>query len=180
MDAPADRVLVNRVRQGEVEAYGDLVRRYQQSVFNVCYRVLRNRQDAEDLTQEALVRGFERLDTYDIDRPFGPWIHRIAANLSINVLRQRKQLLPLDEEREHHPGDEVPQPEKALMQAERKTDIHSALAELPPHYRAVVELRHFQDLNYEKIAETLGIPLNTAKSHLFRARRLLAQLLKIR
>lgn len=178
MSAPADRDLVNRVRQGEVNAYGELVQRYQQSVFNVCYRVLQNRQDAEDLAQESFVRGFNRLDQFDINRPFGPWIHRLAANLSINALKRRKQLLTIDEERDRSLIEDNTQPEQAFVRKEHRSDIHAALADLPPHYRAALELRHYQNMKYEEMAEALGLPLNTVKSHLFRARKMLAERLR--
>ena len=104
MGPQADIDLERRVCRGDVNAFGALVERYQLSVYNVYWRILRNQQDAEDLAQEAFVRGNEKLAQYDTSRPFGPWIHRIAANLSINALRKRKVLFPLDEERDRAGG----------------------------------------------------------------------------
>jgi RNA polymerase sigma-70 factor (ECF subfamily) len=175
MDTPADRDLVLRVRRGETDAYGALVRRHQQSVFNVCCRILHNAADAEDLAQDAFVRAYDKLATFDIDRDFGPWVRRIAANLSINALKRRQPGFPLDEERDTLPPET--QPEHALDQTLQAEHLHAALARLPPHYRAAIELRHFHDMNYDEIAAALRLPLNTAKSHLFRARKLLADLL---
>ena len=180
MDAPADRDLILRVRRGEVEAFGELAGRYQQSVFNVCYRVLQDRRDAEDLAQEALMRGYEQLDRYDIDRPFGPWIHRVAANLAINTLRGRKQEFELDEAEGQPEQTAFVHPEASLLQKERSADIQAALAQLPPVYRAAIELRHFQEMDYEQMAAALGVPLNTARSHLYRARRMLAEIIGTR
>ncbi len=178
MDAPPDRALILLVRRGETNAYGSLVERYQQSVFGVCYHILQNREDAEDLAQDSFIRAFQRLDQYDLDREFGPWIRRLAANLSINELKRRKQLFPLDEELDAPPLATALTPEGALDQRERAVRIQQALGGLPPIQRAAIELRHFQNMDYQEIADTLGIPLNTARSHLFRARKILATVLR--
>jgi RNA polymerase sigma-70 factor (ECF subfamily) len=77
---PTDRDLVLRTRRGEVEAFGEVVARYQQSVFNVCFRMLGERMEAEDLAQETFIRAYTRLETFDTERPFGPWIRRVATN----------------------------------------------------------------------------------------------------
>src|SRR5512136_956791 len=99
MQAAEDGVLIRQVRQGHLEAYGELVRRYQGSVFGVCYRMLGERQEAEDLAQDAFLRGYERLDSFDLAYPFGPWIRRVAANLCLNRLqRQQPVLVELDDE----------------------------------------------------------------------------------
>jgi RNA polymerase sigma-70 factor (ECF subfamily) len=180
MDAPTDRDLALRVRRGDVEAFGPLVNRYQDSVYSVCYRVLRDTQDAEDLTQEAFIRAYEKLDLYDIDQPFGPWIRRIAANLAINALKKRKLLLPIDEQRDRDPHPARSNPETALERAQLSRDVQAALGELLPHYRVAIELRHFHDLSYAEIAETMEIPLNTARSYLHRARQTLDWILKER
>lgn len=178
MDAPTDRDLVLRVRSGDVEAFGLLVQHYQDSVFSVCFRILRNPQDAEDLAQEACIRTYEKLDLYDLDRPFGPWIRRTAANLSINALRQRRLLFPLDEQRDPDPHPERSNPEMTLERTQAGGDLLAALGSLPPHYRVALELRHFHDLSYAEIAESMEIPLNTARTYLYRARQALAGILK--
>jgi RNA polymerase sigma-70 factor (ECF subfamily) len=173
MTAPPDRDLIQRARRGEADAFGELVTRYQTSVFNVCYRILYERGEAEDLAQEAFLRAYQRLDRFDLERPFGPWIRRVAANLCLNHLAARPvPAAELDEERDPDPGERPEAASEARQQAE---EIRHALASLPPHYRAVVELRHYQDLSYDEIAAALGIPLSDVKSHLFRARRLLAE-----
>jgi len=176
MDESSDRELALRTRRGESEAFGELVQRYQSSVFNICYRLLGERREAEDLTQEAFVRAYQRLDRFDAERPFGPWMRRLAANLCFNRLKVKRMVsLPIDDERDGLLPDNASQnnPELVHLQAERAESIRAALLSLPPHYRAVIELRHFQDMSYAKIAEHLEIPLSDVKSHLFRARRLL-------
>jgi len=172
MTAPTDRDLIQRARRGVNDAFGELVTRYQTSVFNVCYRMLHERNAAEDLAQETFMRAYDRLHTFDLAREFGPWIRRVAANLCLNHLEAQKVAAPLDEERD---ADESARPERQVEVKERSVQIHNALASLPPHYRAVVELRHYQELSYDEIAAELNIPLSDVKSHLFRARKILAE-----
>lgn len=175
MENPSDRSLVLRTKRGELEAYGDLVRRYQGSVFNVCYRMLGDAHDAEDLTQETFIRVHSRLDSYDCDRPFIPWARRIAVNLCLNFINQnRRYVLPLDDEFELAVSKES-SPERAQEEHERNALLRQAICLLPAHYRAVIELRHFQELSYFEISKALNIPLSDVKSHLFRARKSLAQ-----
>ncbi|NWG06453.1 MAG: sigma-70 family RNA polymerase sigma factor [Chloroflexi bacterium] len=175
MTAPTDRDLILRARRGDGEAFGELVTRYQKSVFNVCYRMTNERREAEDLTQETFLRIYSRLDTFDLEREFGPWVRRAAANLCLNHLESQKITAELDDDRD---AGESSQPESVVEVRERSEQIRVALASLPAHYRAVVELRHYQDLSYDEIAGELHIPLSDVKSHLFRARKLLAEKLK--
>jgi len=179
MADPSDRDLVLRTRRGEVEAFGELVRRYQTSVFNVCYRLLGERREAEDLAQESFIRAFQRLDTFDIDRPFGPWVRRVAANLCLNYLQRfAPPHLPLDDEGNARLQATWADPEATRERAERAEALRAAILALPAPYRAVVELRHFQELSYAEISAELSIPLSDVKSHLFRARKQLARMLK--
>jgi RNA polymerase sigma-70 factor (ECF subfamily) len=180
MHDPTDRNLVLRTRGGESEAYGELVVRYQASVFNVCLRMMGERREAEDLMQDAFIRAHARLRTFDEQRPFGPWIRRVAANLCLNRLkRTRSAEVPFEGVAERLEGRSVPQPEQALIERERQLRVRDAILQLPPHYRAVIELRHFQELSYADIGVELGIPLSDVKSHLFRARKMLAKRLAI-
>ncbi|MCC6259451.1 MAG: sigma-70 family RNA polymerase sigma factor [Anaerolineales bacterium] len=172
MNAPTDRDLILRARRGENTAYSELVTRYQTSVFNVCYRILHNYFDAEDLAQETFIRALDRLHTFDLEREFSPWVRRIAANLCLNHLEAQKPSAALDEDRDE---DKTQSPAEQVEVKERSEQIRAALASLPPHYRIVIELRHYQELSYAEIAAELNIPLSDVKSHLFRARQLLAE-----
>lgn len=177
MDALPDRDLILRARRGETEAFGELVRRTQTAVFNVCYRLLGERREAEDLTQETFIRAWERLHTFDPDRPFLPWIRRVAANLCLNHLSARAPDSPeLDEERDE--ADAPSGPPQLVEQRQQSEQLRAALLGLPPHYRVALELRHFQQLSYDEIAQTLNRRLSDVKSDLFRARKLLAEKLK--
>jgi RNA polymerase sigma-70 factor (ECF subfamily) len=124
------------------------------------------------MTQETFIRAHSRLDTFDLERPFGPWIRRVAANVCLNQLEAQKITSELDDERN---AGESERPETIYEVKERSEQIRAALVSLPAHYRAVVELRHYQELSYDEIAEELNMPLSDVKSHLFRARKLLAE-----
>jgi RNA polymerase sigma-70 factor (ECF subfamily) len=179
MESSPDRDLVEQTRRGRVDAYGELVRRYQTSVFNVCYRMLGERQEAEDLAQDAFLRAYQRLETFDVGRPFGPWIRKVAVNLCLNSLqRHRPPRLPLDEEYDDPVDTDQPDPADLHERADQAVRLRREMAALPAHYRAVIELRHFQDMTYEEMAKALTISIGDVKTHLFRARRLLARRLR--
>ena len=181
-EALADRQLVAQALGGRPDAYGELVRRYQAAVYNVAFRLVGERQEALDVAQDAFVRGFHALRTFDQERAFGPWIARVATNVALAGLQRRRvmavsfgRIFGADgDEREvlPAPGDG---PEEEFVAAERGAELRRAILALPPQYRAVIELRHFQELSYEEIAATVGIPLSDVKSHLFRARRMLRE-----
>ena len=181
MQEPSDRALVLRTREGEVDAYGDLVRRYQSMVFNTCFRLCGERRQAEDLTQETFLRAYERLHTFDEGRPFAPWIRTVAANLCYNHLESGKA-----ESWELGLEDEVVQIRDTGQSApeqiyERKLEdqiVRAAILRLPPQQRTVIELRHFQSLSYEEISAALDISVSKVKTDLFRARKTLERLLE--
>ncbi|RMG98951.1 MAG: sigma-70 family RNA polymerase sigma factor [Chloroflexi bacterium] len=186
---PADeRILIHQARQGNMEAFGALVQCHQKAVFNVAYRLLGRRRDAEDATQEVFIRAFYALDRFDLERPFAPWIKRITVNLCLNWLssaRTRTSVLAADLGQRDGERIELdswqnntPTPEQAVITAEQKDAIREAIWQLPPMYRAVIELRHFQNLSYAEIADVLERPLSSVKSDLFRARKMLAEKLK--
>lgn len=174
-----EQELILRSMQGDVSSFGLLVQSYQSSVFNACYRLTGDRHEAEDLAQEAFFRAYQRMNTFNTTLPFGPWIRRIATNLSINQLEKKKApVVSVDEDRDQTPDDLQKSPETTLEEAQTSREIRNALLELPLQYRLVIELRHYQDLSYEEISTTLQIPISDVKSHLFRARKILAEKLK--
>jgi RNA polymerase sigma-70 factor (ECF subfamily) len=129
-------------------------------------------EDARDAVQTAFVRAYERLDTFDPDRKFFSWMYRIAVNECLNTIQGRKPIedLPLDVSVD---GDAFAQVESG----ELRERVQAALTRLTPEYREVVVLRHFADLSYEEIGDSLHIPVKTVKSRLFTARERLAALL---
>ena len=185
---PADeRNWLHRAQQGDGMAFGELVRRHQTAVFNVAYRLLGRRRDAEDAAQEAFLRAYRALDRFDTSRPFAPWIKRIVTNVCFNRLeaeRVRPAVTAADVSREGEDTADMDgwahqslTPEQRLVHQEQAGQVRAAILQLPPRYRAVIELRHFQELSYEEIATALNRPLSSVKSDLFRGRKLLAQLL---
>jgi RNA polymerase sigma-70 factor (ECF subfamily) len=174
-----DSALIHRSRGGETDAFGELVTRYQQSVFNVCYRLLGNYRDAEDMTQNTFIRAYQRLHTFDNQRPFGPWIRKIATNLCINLFQKHhSESVPYEERYHQTPSKNGSTPEEIISQTEEAEIIRQAIINLPPKHRVMIELRHYQELSYQEIAETLNIPLSDVKSYLFRGRKMLAERLK--
>ena len=177
MSPTQEREWVRRARAGDQTAFGEIVHSHQQAVFNVAYRLLENVHDAEDATQEAFLRAYQFLGTFDLDRPLLPWLKRISANVCLNRLEGRKSFTTLDDELAPIP-DPDPSPEVLSVIRDRDERIRSELHRLPVRYRVVIELRHFQGLSYDQIASELNQPVSDVKSNLFRARRLLAERLK--
>jgi RNA polymerase sigma-70 factor (ECF subfamily) len=176
---PRERALALRTQAGDLEAYGDLIKEYQDSVFSVCYRILGNRQEAEDLTQDAFLRAYRQISRFDPQRPFGPWMRVLTANLCYNHLNKaRLERVPLEEERERLKDDPNPSPEVLLEVSQENRGLYRALWQLPEGQRLALELRHFQGLSYQEMAEALDLPLNTVRSHLYRGRQRLAELLE--
>lgn len=179
--AASDSELVRRCLAGEEPAYRELIGRYERQVYSLALRMLRQREDAEDLTQETFVRMFKALDRYDPARPFPAWLFTIAARLSIDHLRRRRmKTVPLfrtepgaSEERLVEVEDPGPGPEELASRSEEQRGTERLIASLPEHYRIVVVLRHQQGLSYEEIAEALHLPLGTVKARIHRARELL-------
>jgi RNA polymerase sigma factor (sigma-70 family) len=182
--ALADRQLVTLALRGRPDAYGELVRRHQSAVYNAAYRLVGDRQEALDLAQDTFVRGYSALGSFDTERPFGPWICRIAVNTALNWLQRRRvPTVPLaggavdGVDQAHNPAltDDTSEPERAYLAAESQALLRGAILSLPANYRVVIELRHFQGLSYDEIAAALRIPLSDVKSRLFRARRMLRE-----
>ncbi len=170
-----DAQLVMLVLQGKRDAYGELVRRHQTSAYNVARRVVGDSQDALDVTQDAFVRAYDALASFDRARPFAPWLHTIVTNLALNFVQRKRPAQSL--ELESKASDTHPTPEQRALASEQQQRVRDALLQLSPAWRAVIELRHFQDLSYDEISLALNLPVSDVKSHLFRARQKLKQLL---
>lgn len=168
-------------QRGDEAAITRLVETYQQSVFNVCYRMLGEVTEAEDATQEALMKALTNLHAYDVERPFRPWLLRIASNECIDRIRRRKNPLSLDGLGEDGAWEwkrgDSPNPESELLRHERREEVRALLAELNPTDRAIVTLFYWEGLPYAEIEQVTGLTISAIKSRLFRARRTMAALL---
>lgn len=160
-----DRALVRRYLEGQRDAAGALVDRYQQRLFNVALRMLGNAQDAEDVTQTVFLNAFLKLRTYDPRYRFFSWIYRMTVNECLNTLKRRKRTVTLEDGLDLRAAGVA-----ADRAAEAQDRVGKALMSLKPDDRAVVVLRHFVSFSYEEIAEALEIPVRTVKSRLFTAR----------
>ncbi len=187
-DRHQDLKTIKRCKRGEEAAFAEILTRYRGAIYNLCYRMTRNGEDARDLAQEVFIKVFSLLDRFDESYAFSSWLFRIATNHCIDHLRRnRLKFLSLDgavgkdgEEYElQFPGKE-PEPDTVLQRKEAMEKVEEVIADLPPHYRAIILLRHDQQLSYDEIAETLQMPLGTVKARIHRARNLLQQMLKNR
>jgi RNA polymerase sigma-70 factor (ECF subfamily) len=177
VDNEVDLALVKRYRNGDREAFTELVVRYQRPIYNAAFWILRSADDARDVAQEVFLRVVERLDEYDAQHRFFSWIYRIAVNESLNRLRRNEHEEPLDEDVDL-PGADSANPETQAGDAERSQQIQRALMTLSSNDRTVLTLRHFSDCSYQEIAQILDLDEKTVKSRLFEARQRLRDQLK--
>ena len=169
---PDDLDLVHQSLEGQTEAFGVLVNKYQKVMYTVALRMLGNPEDARDATQDAFVKAYQHLSTFDSRYRFYSWMYRILVNECLNVNRDRRSEEPLDA----FTAGGI-DPFDSAVAAERVVQINMALEKLTPEYRAVVVLRHFAGQSYGEIAEALGIPEKTVKSRLYTARQQLGEML---
>jgi len=164
-----DRTLVRRCREGDREAFGQLVTRYQKPVFNAALRLLRNTEDATDVAQTTFLKAFEHLGSYDPSFRFYSWIYRIAVNEALDALGSKKSF----EEVSGVEKDEAPGPERRVESEQMSRVIEDALMRIKPELRSVMVLRHFMHLSYQDMSDILLVPEKTVKSRLYTARQLL-------
>ncbi|HEX7120660.1 MAG TPA: sigma-70 family RNA polymerase sigma factor [Longimicrobiales bacterium] len=167
--------VVERVRRGDVEAYGELVRRHMRRAFSIAYRILEHREDAEDVVQDAFLRALERFDTLERGRPFGPWLYRIVVNRALNVRRGRsiRRTEPIPE----HASSDAAAPDGAAERAELLRRLAEAAEALPERQRTIVQLSELEGFTSAEVAEILGVSDGTVRWHLHRARRTLRRAL---
>ena len=181
-----DARLISAALQGDEKAFEVLLKKYRNLVFTIMMKMVRKPQEAEDLTQEAFMKAFRSLSSFNNEFAFSTWLMKIATNNCIDFLRKRKlrtysinePVQYKDEKIEMELPDHEPGPEKHLLQSEQKRIIEEAIDQLPERYRYVILLRHKEEKSYEEIAEILDLPLGTVKAQIFRAREILNQKLK--
>ena len=170
----SDFDLVQRTLAGDHQAFALLVQRHQKSVYNLGYRMMGNREDAEDLTQETFLSAFKHLKKYDHRWPFRNWLLSIAHNKSIDWLRKRRPQYELDGAVE----DGHVEVEDWIVRKERSDFIQKALLKLPFEDRAMVILKYWEGMSYKEIAETLNVKEGSVRNRLYRARKTLAGMLR--
>jgi RNA polymerase sigma factor (sigma-70 family) len=168
--------LIKAAQAGDRDALITLLRDIEHQVYRTAFYILNNEQDAQDAAQEALIRIYTKIHTYEEKAQFKTWVQRIVTNICIDKFRRRKATVSIDEHEMVFTSDNDVEGELLISAAAK--DVQEAISKLPEHHRTVVVLRYMQDFSYNEIAESMGLPLNTVKSYLYRARQQLSHLLQ--
>ena len=183
-----DELLIRRAQHGDADAFEQLLLEHQKNVYNLCYRMAGDPDDAMDLSQETFLRAWRCLDQYQFASAFSTWLYRLCSNICIDFLRKRRrqQTVPLTfedadgEEQTYAVPDAQPLPEEQVELKLTHETLAAAMAQLLPEHRAVLQLRVVNEMSYEQIADVLDIQIGTVKSRLSRARNQLKKILERR
>lgn len=182
-----DLALVEKAKNGDQSAYAELMDRYREAVYYMLLKMVKNSDDAEDLTIEAFGKAFDRLTQYSPSFAFSTWLFKIASNNCIDFIRKKRvHLTSMDHAYSNSDGQsikiDVPSntndPEEVVIKQQKVKMMREVVSKLKPRYRDLIEKRYFQELTYEEIAEDMDIPLGTVKAQLFRAREFMAKMMK--
>jgi len=181
-----EKILIEKSKNGDIESFEKLIEKYQVVAFNIAYRMIGNKEDASDITQEALIKVFKSLKSFRGDSSFSTWFYRIVKNKCIDEIRKVKKVKTFSLDKEFQTDDgsysvEIPDnkylPDKLYEVKEKKELIQAALKRVPEKYRTVLVLRDIQGFAYEEISEITNNPLGTVKSRINRGRLLLKEIL---
>ncbi len=184
-----DKLWVKKASKGDSDAFEQLVLAYQSQIYHLCLRMLGNAEDAADMTQEAFLKAWRSLESFQFESSFSSWLYRLATNCCLDLLRSQKRrptvsLVTEDadgEEQSYEPADDAPSPEEEVIFREEKSEIVQAMQLLDEEQRQVLTLRVVNDLSYAQISEILGVKEGTVKSRIARARENLRKnVLKLR
>lgn len=174
-----DIEIVNRCLAGDVNAFELIIERYKKAVFNTAYRMMGNREEAEDVSQEAFIRMYKSLSRYNPEYKFITWALKITTNLCLDGLRKRKgETIPIDESFDIKDGKDTP--EEEYIRKENQKLVQDAIMRLPGKYREFLILFHHRNLSYQEIMEITGESLTIVKNRLYRARQMLKEELQNR
>lgn len=178
-----DNRLIADCLAGDTNAFGDLVRRHQDRLYNAVYRFVGNPEDALDVVQEAFLSAYQSLDSFKGDALFSTWLYRIAVNTAISLKRKKRVLVRIPDRNgenglEVADQSELNQPGHAIERVEEQRKLHQALGRLSPEHRVVLVMKELEGQKYEDMAATLGVPIGTVRSRLHRARLELRELLE--
>jgi RNA polymerase sigma-70 factor (ECF subfamily) len=181
-----DSTLIQQALTGDQKAFRKLRLKYYTPIFRLISRMIRSREEVEDLTQEAFIKAFTSLASFNEEYSFSTWLYKIATNNAIDYVRKRKLQTfsinkPLESEESDYSfelQDTEPEPDQELIAVQRKKMLDDAMDSLPEKYRQVILMRHVDEKEYQEIAKTLNLPLGTVKAHIFRARELLYKQLR--
>ncbi|MEX1138382.1 MAG: sigma-70 family RNA polymerase sigma factor [Bacteroidota bacterium] len=181
-----DTALIQEALTGHQAAFARLRQKYHDAIYNLIYRMIREKDEVEDLTQEAFIKAFGSLSSFNDEFAFSTWLYKIATNNCIDHIRRRKlQTFSIDKPIESKESDfsfELPdtndEPDQEMITLQRKKLLDDAINSLPPKYRQVIVMRHKEEMEYQEIALILKLPLGTVKAHIFRAREMLYKYLR--
>lgn len=185
--AKKDLELVQAAIEGDQMAYGELMDRYRESIYYMMLKMVKNTDDADDLTIEAFGKAFNRLKQYSPNYAFSTWLFKIASNNCIDFIRKKRiKVTSMDSGITSNDGETIyidakstsPDPEETIMKKQKVMHMRTLVSKLKPRYRILVEKRYFEELSYEEISLELGLPLGTVKAQLFRARDFLSNMIE--
>jgi RNA polymerase sigma-70 factor (ECF subfamily) len=180
-----DYKLVLIAKQGDQQAYAELMGRYRDSIYYMLLKMVNNTSDAEDLMIEAFGKAFKNIDQYTPSFAFSTWLFKIATNNCIDFIRKRRtSTISIDQTSDDQETQSItiqsdtPDPEEHMIIDQKVRMLRDVVSKLKPRYKTLVELRYFNEYSYEEISEELELPIGTVKAQLFRARELLYNILK--
>lgn len=182
-----DLVVVERAKEGDEAAYAKLMDQYREPVYYMLLKMVKNTDDAEDLTIEAFGKAFNRIQQYSPNYAFSTWLFKIASNNCIDFIRKKRvHLTSMDHAYSNQDGESVKidvdsgtmDPEETFIKEQKVKMMRKVVEQLKPRYRDLIKKRYFEELTYEEIADDMELPLGTVKAQLFRAREFLANLMK--
>ena len=185
--AKKDLALVEAAIKGDQSAYAELMERYRDSIYFMMLKMVKNADDADDLTIEAFGKAFNRLKQYSPNYAFSTWLFKIASNNCIDFIRKKRiKLTSMDSGVKTDEGETMyidarstaKDPEQEVMHNQKVKHMRELVSKLKPRYRILVEKRYFEELSYEEISQELDLPLGTVKAQLFRARDFLANMME--
>ena len=177
---------IRKILAGNTREFDFLQKKYKFLISSLIRKMVSNEDDVEDLTQESFIKAYKALDKFQFGYSFSAWIYRIASNTCIDFLRKKRFKTisinkPLNDDDDDYfieIEDRSYIPENQVLKLERKELLDNAISELPDNYKEIIRLRHNEELDYKEIADKLDLPLGTVKAHLFRARKMLYEILK--
>ena len=169
----SDDQVIQRCLDGETEAFGELVLKYQNRLFSAVSNAFGDQTEAEDVVQETFVQAFTKLASFRSESSFYTWLYRIAFNTSISRNRRKRPTVSVEQSREvfgREPQGSDEDPRDELERKERAVEVHAALQRISDEHRSILVLREIEDMDYEAISQVLDLPIGTVRSRLHRAR----------
>jgi RNA polymerase sigma-70 factor (ECF subfamily) len=170
-----DQLIVSQIVAGQKDLFRLLVRQHEKAVYGMGISFFRNKEDASDFTQEVFIKAYRSLGGFEGRSRFSTWLYKIAYNTAINEVNRRKEYLSLSEDNTQALVNTGDTPERAAIRGAAKEAVQQAIKELPERFRVCVDLYFFYDRSYQEIEAITGFPVNTIKSHVFRAKKLLRE-----